>query len=220
MSAGERAGEGPRPSSHTSIRLQRAAEGDRESLAWIVERFTPLLLACAAHRMTPEARRLCDPEDLVDEVWAVALPRLRGWVAFGDRFAPALVKYLSTTLIHLAQRLARKQSLRAGAAEPAPASASGSRAAPVERVPADVTGVVTAAVRRESHGTALAALEGLEPEEREVVVLRAVEQRSNAEAAGLLGVAPGTVAVRYHRALQRLRARLPGSIFEELAGAE
>jgi len=48
-------------------------------------------------------------------------------------------------------------------------------------------------------------LERLEPEQRAVLVLRDVEGLSEREAAELLGVAPGTIKSRLHRARARFR---------------
>ena len=56
----------------------------------------------------------------------------------------------------------------------------------------------------------------LPDEDREVLVMRGIEQSSNQTVAFALGILPNTVAVRYRRALQRLRKRVPGSLFDEL----
>jgi len=46
--------------------------------------------------------------------------------------------------------------------------------------------------------------------------LRAIEQRSNKEASGILQLPPNTTAARYMRALRRLRQTLKKSVFDEL----
>jgi len=53
------------------------------------------------------------------------------------------------------------------------------------------------------------ALSALPPRQRAVIVLRYFEDRTEVEAAELLGVAVGTVKVQSARALQRLRAFAP-----------
>jgi RNA polymerase sigma factor (sigma-70 family) len=55
----------------------------------------------------------------------------------------------------------------------------------------------------------LAALAALTPQQREVVVLRYFDDRSEAEVAGLLGVSAGTVKSAASRAVARLREQ-PG----------
>ena len=62
----------PEPSAFdhlTTVHLRRAREGDRESLAWLVERFTPLLIAQARRRLGPALLRGHDPEDVVQDVF-------------------------------------------------------------------------------------------------------------------------------------------------------
>ena len=56
----------------------------------------------------------------------------------------------------------------------------------------------------------------LSPADREVVILRGIEQGNNRDVATVLQLEPNTVAVRYRRALAKLRAELPDSIWDEL----
>jgi DNA-directed RNA polymerase specialized sigma24 family protein len=81
------------------------------------------------------------------------------------------------------------------------------------------TGVVTAAVRDEQRRQLLATIEALEPIDREVLLLRGVEQRSQATTAALLGIGGDAVAMRFSRALARLRAQLPAALFADLGGS-
>ena len=71
------------------------------------------------------------------------------------------------------------------------------------------TGVATRASWREIGERIGGALDSLEPDKVELLVLRLLEQRSNIEIASLLGIPRNTVAVRYRRALEKLRAALP-----------
>jgi RNA polymerase sigma factor (sigma-70 family) len=69
-------------------------------------------------------------------------------------------------------------------------------------------------------GTVREALGRLSPEDRELVTLVAWEGLTPAQAAGVLGLAPGTARVRLHRARTRLRAALsPTPDAEEADGA-
>jgi RNA polymerase sigma-70 factor (ECF subfamily) len=54
------------------------------------------------------------------------------------------------------------------------------------------------------------ALGAIAPEHREVIVLRDVEGISTNDAAAILGIEPGTVKSRLHRAREALRAKLQG----------
>jgi RNA polymerase sigma factor (sigma-70 family) len=206
------------PGALTSLHVRRAADGDSESLGWVVARLSPLLLAQADYRLGPVLRSLYDPEDLVNDTWIVALPRLAELPARDGRHTPVLLRFLSTTLLHRVNNLARKHARGAPPERPAPRDGSGATVAtdPLERVPAETSGVITRALRHEIRNAVTLALEGLEPGDREILILRGIEQQTNATAAELLGLNAPAVAMRYHRALRKLRDRLPRSVFEEL----
>ena len=57
----------------------------------------------------------------------------------------------------------------------------------------------------------------LDAKDREVILLRGIEQLSLPAVAAQLGASEAAVAKRYQRAIAKLRARLPGSAFDELA---
>jgi DNA-directed RNA polymerase specialized sigma24 family protein len=61
-------------------------------------------------------------------------------------------------------------------------------------------------------------LAGLAEDKRDVLVLRLMEHRTNQEIATLLGIPANTVAVRYKRALEQLRAELPPGLYDEICG--
>ncbi len=68
-----------------------------------------------------------------------------------------------------------------------------------------VTSPSEAAARHERATKLQAALEAMEPLDREVLVLRHFEHMSNAEAAQALSIQPGTASQRYVRALKKLK---------------
>jgi RNA polymerase sigma factor (sigma-70 family) len=71
-------------------------------------------------------------------------------------------------------------------------------------------------VRRETQCLVHACIDELNQNDREIVILRGVEQLPNQTVATILDLTPQAVAMRYRRALERLRDRLPGSVFDEL----
>jgi RNA polymerase sigma factor (sigma-70 family) len=99
-----------------------------------------------------------------------------------------------------------------------PGSASGGELG-ADELQDEATGVVTRAARRELHDKVTACLRELDDKDREVIVLRGVEQLDGKAVAVMLGISPEAVATRFCRALARLRARLPGEIFDELGEA-
>jgi RNA polymerase sigma-70 factor (ECF subfamily) len=62
-----------------------------------------------------------------------------------------------------------------------------------------------AAARRELRERLLAALDKMDPLDREVLALRHFEQLTNGEAARTLGLTAGAASKRYLRALERMR---------------
>ncbi|MAE96548.1 MAG: hypothetical protein CL910_18020 [Deltaproteobacteria bacterium] len=202
------------PGEDTSLRVREALAGDAASTDWVVTRYTPLLLTQARYRLKGALRRLYDPQDLVSEVWVRALPRLAGLDARGGRYSLALLAYLSTLLRNRAKDLLSRHI----AGKPVQLEAADATDADIFRgLREETSGVVTRAVRQEDKSNILQCLDGLPAEDRELIVLRGIEQIRNRDVATILGEKPNTVAVRYKRALHRLRDLLPGSIFEEFS---
>jgi RNA polymerase sigma-70 factor (ECF subfamily) len=206
------AGPGPDPLNTTSWHARRAEDGDRASLDWIVRRLSPVLLAQAAHRLGPKLRALYDPEDVVDEVWAVALPRLADLTRRDGRSTPVLLRFLATTLLYRVNDLVRRHVTGPDGRR----AAGGEAESALARLSDDASGALQRVVREETRHVVTRTLEELEPADREILVLRAIEQNSNQTAAMLLGLSPSAASMRYKRALETLRARLPGSVFDEV----
>lgn len=198
----------PSLSDLTTQHVARARDGDVASLAWLVERFSPLLLAQARYRLGPRLGQRITPDDVVQDTWALALPHLASLAPRDGRSTPVLLRFLSTTVLRHVNNLLRR---RMHSAEEVADTSS-----PFRSLSEQTRGPLTRAMHLESSSLVLAAIEELAERDRELVVLRAIEQRSNEEVAELLDLAPNTAAQAYRRALQRLRARLPRSAFDEL----
>ena len=192
----------------TSIRVRSAMGGDRDAVAWLVERLSPVLLAQARWRLRGRAQALADAEDVVAHAWQVALPRLPELVARDGRFGPVLVRFLASIVLRRVNELLRAAARRVVAM-------GGS--AQVDGVAAREPGVVTHAIQREHGELAQRALAAVDEADRDVIVLRLLEQRPAAEVGAMLGLTANAVHVRLHRALARLRAALPASAFTDLA---
>lgn len=190
----------------TTMHVRRAIDGDSESLDWIVRRLSPLLVAEASYRLGSGLRRVFDPEDLVHDTWLVALPRLRDLNPRDGRYTPVLLRFLSQTLLRRMCNLVRRHA-RTGRLEPESTNTD----------PADArSGVVSRAIHDELESKVLRCIDELEPKDREILVLRGIEQLRNQTVAQLLDLTPQGVTMRYRRALERLRKRLPGSVFDGL----
>jgi RNA polymerase sigma-70 factor (sigma-E family) len=137
-------------------------------------------LARFAYRLCGDAGRA---EDAVAEAYARVWPRWRrGQV---DELYP----YLRQAVVHQIYGGHRRRLLELREAE---------RRRPEPAAPAFERQI-------DDRAQLWAALARLSPSHRAVVVLRLVEDLSEDEAAGLLGIAPGTVKSRLSRALDHLR---------------
>lgn len=162
---------------------------DRSELAEWIRLYTPRLL--------PVARAFADgadeAEDLLQEVWIIAFERARE-----RRPGTPLDAWLYIVTVNVgrdrARRRARRQRLRAWwRAEFAHSAGAG----PVLDVPA--------ALRHAALWHCVAELPRLQ---REVLLLRVVDDLTIADTASALGRAEGTVKASLHRALSKLRSSL------------
>lgn len=198
----------------TSVCIAGAVAGDTASRDFLVERFSPVLLAQARYRMQNLVRG-AEPEDVVQETWAAALPKLRDLVPRDGRWTPVLLKFLSVILLRTVNDLLRR-SLRRRGGDVGRGGDVATAADPLAQLPAAVSGIVTRLARSDRQDAVQRALAELPPEEREVVVLRGIEQLPNREVAKMLGVDDSVVTRRFQKALLRLRDLLPGSVFDEM----
>jgi RNA polymerase sigma-70 factor, ECF subfamily len=200
----------------TTRHVRGAVEGNAASLTWLIERFSPLLRLQAEYRLGKAMARRISPDDVVQDAWLAVLPKLGSLVAKGGRLTPVLVTYLSKTVCgrainHLRAHLtrsSRERPLDAGTKTGSPAS---------DPIAAMVRTSSAQACSSEFGKQLTAVLNSLREGEREVIVLRLIEGRTNAEAAVELNAPPNAVAQRYHRAILLLRERLPASLVEEFA---
>jgi RNA polymerase sigma-70 factor (ECF subfamily) len=162
--------------------VQRAIEGDREAFGDLYERLLPTLFRYVATRI----EEVAEAEDVTEAVF------VRAWEAL-DRYRPSGAP-LRVWLFRIAHNLIidRYRSQR-------PTESLDDE----QRDPADS---IEAGVLAEEEQRQLAsALRRLEPDQREVLVLRFVNAFSHAEVAEIMGRSGGAVRVLQHRALNALR---------------
>jgi RNA polymerase sigma-70 factor (ECF subfamily) len=76
----------------------------------------------------------------------------------------------------------------------------------------DLTSPSQVAIRRELQEKLRAALDDMDPLDREVLALRHFEELDNNEVAGILGISKDAASKRHVRALKRLKAILSGTV--------
>ncbi|VTR94481.1 sigma-70 family rna polymerase sigma factor : RNA polymerase sigma factor, sigma-70 family OS=Singulisphaera acidiphila (strain ATCC BAA-1392 / DSM 18658 / VKM B-2454 / MOB10) GN=Sinac_6693 PE=4 SV=1: Sigma70_r4_2 [Gemmata massiliana] len=186
--------------------LREAAAGDARAWRVLVERHHARLRRMAGLRLDPRLRGRVDPSDVLQEAYLDAARRLPEYLE-----APPLPFFLWLRQL-VGTRLAKAHRAHLGTAardvrrearpEPAPAASS---VALAEHLTAAGPRPSEAAARQELRDRLRAALDEMDPIDREVLALRHFEQLTNAEIARTLGLADGTASKRYVRALERLQ---------------
>jgi RNA polymerase sigma-70 factor (ECF subfamily) len=187
--------------------LDLAGRGDVPARHQLLVRHRARLTKMVAIRLDRRLAARVDPSDVVQETLADADRRLDDYLR--DRplpFYPWLRRLAGERLIDLHRRhvRARHRSVEREApwALPLPDE---SVVALADRLAADGTSPSRHLLRQELRQRVRAALDQLAPHDREILVLRHLEQLSVAEAAAALGITERAAKARHMRALTRLR---------------
>jgi RNA polymerase sigma-70 factor (ECF subfamily) len=185
--------------------------GDQQAFGRLLERFRERLLRVIKFRMDQRLYGRIDPDDVLQEAYLEASQRLASYAANPTmpffvwlRFI-AVQRLLALHRHHLQAQVRdaeREISLFRG---PLPGATSEDLAA---RLLGSQTSPSQAIIRAEQKMKLEAALNSMEPIDREVLALRHFEQLSNVEVAEVLGLNPTAASNRYVRAIKRLRTIL------------
>ncbi len=193
----------------TTVHVRAACRGETLSVGWVIHRLTPHLLAQARFYLRNLPGTDVAPEDLVQEVWAVAFLRLPKLEPRSGRMTPVLATFLARTMRNKAMNwLRRRANLPPTRRDHDPSQ--------IAALPAETRDVIRQVIAREHEGLIARALAELDETDREILILRGLEDNSYDDLAALLGIEAGALRMRYARARQRLRERLPESLFDEL----
>jgi RNA polymerase sigma-70 factor (ECF subfamily) len=159
-------------------------------------------------RMDHRVRARVDPSDVLQEAYVDAADRLEAYLqkpdlplflwlrlVVGERLLKVHRYHLGTQM----REVGREVTLLRGAS---PAASSAAIAA---QLLGKFTSPTQAAVRAERMLRLQDALNALDPVDREIVSLRHFEELTHVEAARALDIEPGAAAMRYFRALKRLK---------------
>jgi len=161
--------------------------GDHALFRRLVEAHTPRLIAF----VRPFADGEDDAEDLVQETWQLVYRKRETFRGTGT-----LLGWIYSIARNVC--LGRRRVVARGAVSPDPQLHMGSGAASADMVVED------AEFRRDLN----AAIMQLPDRERDVVILRLLEQRSTLETASALRCAEGTVKAALHHAVGKLRTSI------------
>jgi len=206
----------PNDADNPDALLPRALAGDAAALGRLFERHRDRLRQMVRLRLDRRLYGRLDPSDVLQEAYLDLARRLPEYAA-----NPALPFYLwlrsltGQRLIDLHRRhlgakmrdAGQEVSLHRG---PLPQVTSLSLA---EHLLGKLTPASHAAMRAELKLRVQEALNSMDAQDREVLVLRHFEELSNAEAAQVLGIKPSAAVNRYVRALKRLK-----QVFQDMPG--
>ncbi len=190
--------------------LDRAGTGDRTARQQLLARHRGRLRQMVALRIDRRMAARIDPSDVVQEALADAAQGLSEYLR--DRplpFYPWLRQFAWERLLQLHRRHLQAQRRSVNREQLRIFDiADESEAVLADRLVNSGSSPSARLLAAELRDRVRAALEALEPNDREVLVLRYLEQLATKEIAAVLGISEAAVKTRHRRALERLRHRL------------
>jgi RNA polymerase sigma-70 factor (ECF subfamily) len=199
--------------------IVQAARGDASAREGLLARHRERLRKMIAYRLDRRLAARVDPSDVVQDVLIEANEKLDRYMSERPLpFYPWLRRMATERLQFLHRRhvQAAKRSVRHE--EPDKLELPDDSLADLaERLVASTTSPSQRLLAQEERQRVQQALEQLAERDREVLVLRHLEQLSVAETAAVLEITQGAVKTRHVRALERIRALLTAN---DLPGGE
>jgi RNA polymerase sigma-70 factor (ECF subfamily) len=190
----------------------RLRQGDEGALAELFSQYRDRLWRLVTFRLPARLNGRVDAEDVLQEAYLAAAARLHH---FRERTSGSFFVWLRLVVVQTLTDLQRQHlgaQMRDAGREVSlqPAWGQGTSAALAVQLLGSLTSPSQAAIREELAGRLGAALEGMNPVDREILALRHFEELSNQETAEVLGVDEKAASIRYVRALKRLKDILSG----------
>ena len=193
--------------------LDRLKNGDDQALATLFARGRERLLRMVEFRLDARLRGRVEAEDVLQEAYLDAAKRMHHFAEdTSTSFFIWLRMVVTQTLIDIHRRHLGAQMRDAGremVIRGAPFSQATSFSLAASLL-GRFTSPTLAARRTEMSEQLRAALEDMDPIDREVLALRHFEELTNSEVAEELGIQQKAASIRYVRALRRLRELLGG----------
>lgn len=200
----------PHDAPDTDELLRRAEHGDDAARQAVLVRHRERLKQMAAVHLDRRLAARIDPSDVVQEALLDAARGLDDYLRQRPLpFYPWLRRLAWERLIELHRRHVHSKKRSVQREEPlAPHLSDESAMQLADCVLARQSSPSQRAIHSELRSRIRAALDQLDERDREVLVLRHLEQLSTRETAAVLGISEGAVKTRHLRALERLRVLL------------
>jgi RNA polymerase sigma-70 factor, ECF subfamily len=201
-------------SAHESAELlSRLKGGDAQALATLFSQHRSRLLRMVEFRLDARLRGRVEAEDVLQEAYLDAAKRMQHFADDNSRsFFIWLRMVVMQTLIDIHRRHLGAQMRDAGRemGMPGPPCSQATSFSLAASLLGRFTSPTFAARRAEMAEQLLAALEAMDPLDREVLALRHFEELTNSEVAEELKIEQKAASIRYVRALRRLKDLLGG----------
>ena len=199
------------PADQTLLLLERVRQGDSDAVNGLLDRHRAAIRRLIDHRMDKLIQRRVDASDIVQDVLVEANRRLGEYLQNPTMPFRLWLRHMARDRLIDAHRRHRVASTRSVDREvPLVTSDDGDRSGvdmAVQIADRELT-PAAAATWHELERRFAAAVEELEEQDRQIVLLRHFEHLSTAEAADVLGLTKPAAGMRYLRAMRRLRTLL------------
>jgi RNA polymerase sigma-70 factor (ECF subfamily) len=199
------------PADQTLLLLERVRQGDSDAINGLLDRHRAAIRRLIDQRMDKLVQRRVDASDIVQDVLVEANRRLGDYLQNPTMPFRLWLRHMARDRLIDAHRRHRVASTRSVDREvPLVTADDGDRSG------VDMMGQIAdreltpaaAATWHELERRFASAVEGLDEQDRQIVLLRHFEHLSTAEAADVLGLSKPAAGMRYLRAMRRLRILL------------
>lgn len=191
--------------------LADVGRGDSEAVNRLLERHRASLRKLVQLRLDRNIARRVDASDIVQDVLLEANARLQDYIADPCMPFHLWLRHLAKDRIidmHRRHRAAQRRSTDRERSLASPQFADRSSFDLASQLQASELTPAAASIRKELEQRFLAALDQLDDEDRDILLMRHFEQLGNSEVAEALGLSAAAAGMRHLRALRRLRTVL------------
>ena len=191
--------------------LAEAKDGDRAAINRLLERHRTSLRKLIQLRLDKRIAQRVDASDIVQDVLLEANTRLKDYLSDPRLPFHLWLRQLAQDRMidmHRRHRGAQRRSLDRERSLAAPEFADQSGFDLLGQLVDSELTPAAATIRKELETRFLTALDQLEEEDRDIVMMRHFEHLGNSEVADALGLSAAAAGMRHLRALRRLRAIL------------
>ena len=194
----------------------KAKSGDLEALAALFHQYEDRLRRMVEIRMDPKLLGRIDPSDVLQEAYLDLVQRLPSFASRDEEMSMFVWMRLVTSekLLQLRRQHVDAQKRSIGREVPIAANTSDqSSSCLADHLDGHFSSAANKLIRQEMRQVLMNTLESMDEIDREIILVRALEELSNVEAAEVLGISQNGASNRFVRAMTRLKReleRIPG----------